>query len=222
MSKTKIMTNLPENVQPNIIVGNCHIEAVDEYVYLGHSLSFGQSSQVKEIARRIQLGWAAFSKLEDVLRSQIPQCLKTKVFNQCVLPILTYGAETWTLTKANMHKIKVAQRAMERAMLGISLVDRVPNVEIRRKTRVDDVGSRITRLKWRWAGHLVRRDDGRWTGAVTEWWPRTGKRGIGRPPARWSDDIVKVAGRHWTRLAQDRKRWRDREEAYTQQWADTG
>ncbi|CAG9109029.1 unnamed protein product [Plutella xylostella] len=26
---------------------------------------------------------------------------------------------------------------------------------------------------------------------------------------------------HWTRLAQDRKRWRDREEAYTQQWADT-
>lgn len=180
------------------------------------------SSQVKEIARRIQLGWAAFSKLEDVLKSQIPQCLKTKVFNQCVLPILTYGAETWTLTKANMHKIKVAQRAMERAMLGISLVDRVPNVEIRRKTRVDDVGSRITRLKWRWAGHLVRRDDGRWTGAVTEWWPRTGKRGIGRPPARWSDDIVKVAGRHWTRLAQDRKRWRDREEAYTQQWADTG
>ncbi|CAG9093806.1 unnamed protein product [Plutella xylostella] len=52
-------------------------------------------------------------------------------------------------------------------MLGISLVDRVSNVEIRRKTRVDDVGSRITRLKWRWAGHLVRRDDGRWTGAVT-------------------------------------------------------
>lgn len=37
-----------------------------------------------------------------------------------------------------MHKINAAQRSMEHSMLGASLVDRVPVVEIRRKTKVDD------------------------------------------------------------------------------------
>ncbi|CAG9123735.1 unnamed protein product [Plutella xylostella] len=106
------------------------------------------SLMVKEITRRIQLGWAAFSKLDDVLKSKIPQCLKTKVFNQCVLPTLTYGAETWTLTKETVHRIRVAQRAMERAMLGISLRDRIPNVVIRKRTKVFDVGMRVAELKW--------------------------------------------------------------------------
>lgn len=217
MSKTKIMTSRETRV-PNITVGNSIIEVVSDYVYLGHCLSFGQGSQVKEVARRIQLGWAAFGKLDDVFKSKIPQCLKTKVYNQCVLPILTYGAETWPLTKEITYKIKVAQRAMERAMLGISLVDRIPNVEIRRRTNVEDVGRRITKLKWRWAGHLARQCDGRWTKAVTEWWSRDGRRYRGRPPARWSDDLVKVAGRQWLGLAQDRNKWREQEEIHTQQW----
>lgn len=28
----------------------------------------------------------------------MPQCLKSKVFNQCVLPVMKYDTETWTLT----------------------------------------------------------------------------------------------------------------------------
>ncbi|KAG7308870.1 hypothetical protein JYU34_006132 [Plutella xylostella] len=221
MSKTKVMSSIPTEVS-NITVGNHKLEVVNEYTYLGHCLSFGRESQVKEITRRIQLGWAAFSKLDDVLKSKIPQCLKTKVFNQCVLPTLTYGAETWTLTKETVHRIRVAQRAMERAMLGISLRDRIPNVVIRKRTKVFDVGMRVAELKWEWAGHLARREDGRWTKAVTEWWPRDGRRAVGRPPARWSDDICKVAGKQWIRAAQDRKNWRTNKEAYTQQWAIEG
>ncbi|CAG9116278.1 unnamed protein product [Plutella xylostella] len=67
----------------------------------------------KEAARRIQLGWAAFGKLRHIFSSAIPQSLKTKVFNQCVLPVMTYGAETWTLTtpavsNANGTKMLVA------------------------------------------------------------------------------------------------------------------
>ncbi|KAJ2938424.1 hypothetical protein O0L34_g12865 [Tuta absoluta] len=220
LSKTKIM--LSHSTIPNIIVGNSPIEAVNDYIYLGHCLSFGPQSQVKEVERRIQLGWAAFGKLKDVFKSQIPQNLKTRVFNQCVLPTLTYGAETWTLTRESLHKIKVAQRAMERSMLGIKLQDRVRNEEIRRRTRVVDVGKRITKLKWAWAGHLARRDDGRWTKAVMEWRPRITKRPVGRPPARWTDDLATIAGKQWMREAQDRRRWREKEEAYTQQWVDVG
>lgn len=223
MSKTKVMASISSDSNSAIIVGNESLEMVDRYVYLGHILSFDKEHQNKEISRRIQLGWAAFNKLDDILKSvDVPQCLKTRLYNQCVLPTMTYGAETWTLTKEAVHKVQVAQRAMERAMLGIKLQDRVRNIEIRRRTKVRDVGEVITKLKWSWAGHIARQRDGRWTKTLTDWWPLTGKRSVGRPPARWVDDIKKTAGHFWMRLARDRDKWRTRREAYAQQWAITG
>ncbi|CAH2218499.1 jg3196 [Pararge aegeria aegeria] len=82
---------------------------------------------------------------------------------------MTYGAETWKLTVDLIHKFKVAQRAMERAMLGVSLRDRIRNDEIRRRTKVTDIAQRINKLKWQWAGHVCRRTDGRWAILVLEW-----------------------------------------------------
>ncbi|KPJ10168.1 hypothetical protein RR48_04991 [Papilio machaon] len=54
---------------------------------------------------------------------------------------------------------------------------------------------------------------------VLEWQPRTGRRSVGRPSARWTDDLVKVARVSWMRVAQDRSSWRSLGEAYAQQWA---
>ncbi|CAH2267845.1 jg12922 [Pararge aegeria aegeria] len=44
---------------------------------------------------------------------------------------------------------------MERAMLGVSLRDRIRIVEIYKRTRVTDIAGRVTKLKWQWAGHRV-------------------------------------------------------------------
>ena len=77
--------------------------------------------------------------------------------------------------------MRVAQRGMERAMLKISRTDRVRNTEIREKTRLKDIGGAIIEIKWRWAGHLMRRNDGRWAKRIVEWRPRDGWRGRGRP-----------------------------------------
>jgi hypothetical protein len=115
-----------------------------------------------EVNRRIQLGWAAFGKLRRVFSSSIPQSLKTKVFNQCVLPVMAYGAETWTLMARLLHKFKVTQQAMERAMLGVSLRDQIRNQVIRQRIKVTDKANRISMLKWQWAGHISRRTDNRW------------------------------------------------------------
>lgn len=161
------------------------IEEVASYKYLGHEVKITRDNQTCELHRRIGLTWAAFGKLKCALKSDIPMCLKRKVFNQCVLPVLTYGAETLILTKKTIHKIGVVQRAMERAMLGISLRDRVPNEIIRQRTGVNDAIERITMLKWNWAGHVARMSDGRWTKKIIEWRSREGAlRNRGRPPTR--------------------------------------
>ncbi|CAH2235385.1 jg5953 [Pararge aegeria aegeria] len=209
-------------VPGQVTVDGSILETVKEYTYLGQIVQLDRNSFEKEIDRRIQLGWGAFGKLRRVFSSPIPQCLKTKVFDQCVLPVMTYGAETWTLTARLIHKLQVAQRAMERAMLGISLRDKIRNEVIRQRTKVTDIAFRVSVLKWQWAGHVCRRTDGRWSRKVLEWRPRVGKRSVGRPPTRWSDDLRKVAGIDWMRKAENRKSWRCLKEAYVQQWTHNG
>ena len=207
MDKTKVMYNVHVVPTP-LSVGNTVLEVVDSYVYLGQTVALGKSNFKKEVNRRIQLGWAAFGKLRNVFSSKIPQCLKSKVFDQCVLPVMTYGTETWSFTMGLISKLKIAQRAMERAMLGVSLRDRIRNEEIRRRTKVADIAQRISKLKWQWAGHIARRTDGRWGRKVLEWRPRTGKRSVGRPPTRWTDDLIKTAGSRWMQAAYNRSYWK--------------
>ena len=167
MDKTKVMSNAHVIPVP-VLVGNAILEVVDHYVYLGQTVQLGRSNFEKEISRRIQLGWGAFGKLKRIFSSNIPQCLKTQVYDQCVSPVMTYGTETWSLNVGLISRLKVAQRAMERAMLGISLRDRIRNTKIRRRTGVTDIARRINTLKWQWAGHIARRTDNRWGRKVFE------------------------------------------------------
>lgn len=93
LDKTKIMVN--EHITPvPITVADTPLEVVQEYVYLGQILQLGKNNFEKELSRRIQLGWAAFGKLRQVFSSPIPQCLKTKVFNQCVVPVMTASSSS--------------------------------------------------------------------------------------------------------------------------------
>ncbi|CAH2250494.1 jg9592 [Pararge aegeria aegeria] len=130
---------------------------------------------------------------------------------------MTYGAETWTLTKKLVHRLKVAQRAMEKALLGWSQLDRIPNVEIRNRTGITDIVPKAAALKWNWAGHICRREVGWWCRVILDCQLRTGHRNIGRPPARWRDDIVKAIGKNWMQLCR-----RANEEALVQQWTEIG
>lgn len=72
---------------------------------------------------------------------------------------------------------------------------------------MQDIGIRIFQIKWRWAGHLARRGDGRWNRFLIEWWPREGKRGMDRRITRWVDDITHLDRKPWVKLAMNRKEW---------------
>ena len=49
--------------------------------------------------------------------------VKRKVHTEYVLPVMVYGSETWALKKAHVELLSVAQRKMERIMIGITLRD---------------------------------------------------------------------------------------------------
>ena len=57
----------------------------------------------------------------------------------CVLPAMTYGAETWTLTKQALNKLAAAQTKMERSLLTITYKDRRTNIWVRERAKVIDI-----------------------------------------------------------------------------------
>ena len=102
----------------NINRGDIHanneiIERINEYVYLGQILSFEDRAN-KELAARKKKAWAGFWALKQIFKNNnMSTKSKIKILESNVMPILTYGAQTWSLTKNQMESIKRTQRAME-------------------------------------------------------------------------------------------------------------
>ena len=130
---------------------------------------------------------------------------------------MTYGSETWALTKVLTQKLASAQRSMERKIIGLTWQDMKTSKWIRSQTKCKDITKVIKRLKWEWAGHLARRQDNRWCTLSTLWTPPY-TRGRGRPAKRWSDELMPFAGNYWYNVVLDRGLWHVMGKAFVQQW----
>jgi len=205
-SKTKVMRT-PWAKEDEVKIDGERIEEVTSYVYLGQEISASHDIR-PEINRRIRAGWKAFGSIRSILAGKASRELRARLYNTVVLPAMTYGCETWTITKTEEQMLKVSQRAMERAMLRITIKDKVKCEEIRRLSQVKDIITEITRSKMRWAGHVVRMADNRWTTRILGWYPRNLKRPKGRPFTRWEELVKKKIGTNWVREARNRQSWK--------------
>ena len=180
-----VVDNTPINVN------NVLIENVQCYVYLGQHYSLKEKNHGKEIQRRVMAGWAAYAKHWDIFKSNIAICLKRQVYNSCVLPAMTYGAETCTeqtCGRRDQHGNKYAKH----------------HTQIYKDQHLGQGQDKIHRcnqhgkkMKWSWAGYSNRLNDDRWTSRVTTWRPCDKKRRQGRPVKRWRDDLDKyILERH--------------------------
>ncbi|CAF4908416.1 unnamed protein product [Pieris macdunnoughi] len=214
--KTKVMTN---SIKTEIKVNGKILEYVEEYVYLGQIISH-EDQMFKEIHKRIANGWRKYWAMKEIMKSKAMNIgLKKKVFNTCILPCVTYGCETWSLTQLHRKKLSTFQHAVERSMLGIKRKDKIRNTDIRRRTKLTDILIRIDQQKWRWTGHLMRSSSSsknKWSNIVTHWYPRNGKRSRGRQYRRWEDELKLTAGPNWRRVALDRTQWKELEEAFAE------
>lgn len=143
--KTKLMTN-----RQNITIksDSTEIEYAEDYIYLGHLISF-KSCNDKEVERRIKITWNKYWAMKEVFKSNLPVTLKSKAMQTCLVPCLTYGSQTWPLSTKQTHHIKVCQNSMERSLLALKLRDKVRNEDIRKITKVKDIAKTIMTQKWK-------------------------------------------------------------------------
>ena len=85
-----------------------------------------------------------------------------------IMPTMTYGAETWSLTNNQKQKLAVAQRSMERAKLNITRRDKIRHEVIRSNTKVKDITEKAEQTKGQWAGHLACMKNNNWAKRTTE------------------------------------------------------
>ena len=105
--KTKYMTNFKSD--ETIVIENDVIEKVDRYKYLGQTVMMENQTR-EEVMIRIKAGWSCFGRLKDILCDRkLPMSLRRRMFDQCVIPTMPYGTETWT-TKQLEQKLITAQK----------------------------------------------------------------------------------------------------------------
>ena len=224
MGKTAILTNTAAK-RPDSI--ECRGESVrvvqpeGAEKYLGRKFAMDKYHQT-ELAHRIASGWGAFFKSKEILCNRaLPLFDRLRLFEATVTPCVLYACGTWTLSADLERQLRSSQRRMLRWIVGVR---RHPDEEfveyIKRATHTSNelalqsgvhdwvVTQRVR--KWKLAGNVARRQDGRWSQRILAWRPwfrKLAYRDVGRPVQRWDDSIVAMAGSSWTDAARDQNLW---------------
>lgn len=209
-AKTKLMVvDRAHNLE---LTGALNLETVDDFIYLGSYISNTGSCE-KEIRRRIGMAKNAMSQLQKIWRDRnISRNTKVKLVNTLVFSIFGYGAETWTLRKADRARIDAFEMWCWRKMLQIPWTAFRTNESILRELKIKTrLSTTCLRRVLEFFGHIARKDGNNLeqlmvTGKVD------GKRPRGRSPLRWSDQIsssLETKLHDALHLAKDRQRWRN-------------
>jgi hypothetical protein len=242
--KTKILANKVnrrgKDARRDVLVDGMTVEvlSIDQSTeYLGRRLGF-QDFHDSEIDHRIAKAWAKFHKFKSELCCKaIPIKDRLRLLDAVITPSVLYGSSCWTMTCDRERKLRSTQRRMLRLICQTWRMkecngDAEAWVEwIRRATHkaeelmsIVGMESWITsqkRKKWRWAGHVARMTDDRWTVKSLLWMPEHANRRVGRPSRRWSDDIDQFCQEHfdceageWVLYAQSREDWKHLEDVF--------
>ena len=151
--------------------------------------------------------------------STISISTKIKLYHVYIQPVLMYGSETWSMTRALQDKIDAFDNKCLRSILRISYTDHVRNTEVRLRAESPPLPSQLIQTRrLRLFGHLaimdtttdvVKAHQVSTRGLSKDW-----KRPRGRPRRTWLRTVesdlqpfnlgLSSAWRH----AQDRTRWR--------------
>ena len=121
--------------EEDIFIENHPIEKVNEFVFLG-SVVPGSASDIK---RRIAIASVSFGRLQNKIwkRNDVTKSLKVRLYYALIVPISLYSSETWSLFAEDKRKLKVFENRCLRAMLGISLHDRVRNEKVKKNLNIN-------------------------------------------------------------------------------------
>jgi hypothetical protein len=145
--------------------------------------------------------------------------VKIKIYRTIILPVVSYGCESWSLTLREECRLRVFENKVLRRIFGPERDEvagewrRLHNMELYSLYSSPNIIRAIKSRRLRWAGHVARMGERRGVYRALVGKPE-GRRPLGRTRRRWEDNIkmdlqeVGWGGMDWIDQAQDRDRWR--------------
>ena len=218
-AKTKVMVGgvgITDDDRLPFLVCGSSVECADAFVYLG-SLVTPDTRVSQEVDRRLASASRAFGALRCVFddNSLSLRC-KRLIYTACVLSVLLYGSECWTVLKRDAEKLDRFHHCCLRHILGVSRFDqqhyRVTNSLLRDWWEVSmPLSGLLRQRRLEWLGHVGRMDESRLPsqalfGRLPNPRPWEG------PRLRWRDvvhrDLSLLGVTDWFQLCASRNDWR--------------
>ena len=183
--KTKTMAfKGKEPVRSKIVINGKIIEQVNNFKYLGNTISYqGEVDVGGKIAKFLRVTGLINRTLRS---SKVRKETRLKVYNTLAIPMMTYGSEVWALKKSDKRRITAAEMKFMRRTAGVTLRDRVPSEKITADLGVKPVMKKIKQYRKDWRNHVKRMEETRSPKQVLQYTP-TGKRSRGRPRRKLTD-----------------------------------
>ena len=214
VDKTKSL-RINSNTQNPFYINGDRIGDVNHFKYLGAMVSTDGGAD-EDMKVRIGKARNAYYRLKKVWGSgQYSKKTKVRIFQSNVLSVLLYGCETWKMNEADEHKLDVFVNSCLRKILKIFWPNRISNQRLHEITGISKVSMEIRLRKWRYIGHILRKDHNCHERIALRWTP-DGKRRRGRPKETWRRTAERerrtLGFNSWeaaAAVAKDRNRWRN-------------
>jgi len=128
---------------------------------------------------------------------------RCRLYSSCILAVLLYACEMWTLTKADWKRLESFHLHCERRILGIKWFHFIKNAEVYTRSGLQSIQSIARRRCLSMSGHVVRMPDNVPAKAVLRMacdvrdgvppFPNW-RRSRGRPPITWLHQICSHCG----------------------------
>nr|VZI38073.1 unnamed protein product [Spirometra erinaceieuropaei] len=203
------------NAQPQISVNGTQLQVVENFPYLGSTLS--RNTKIDdEVANRISKASQAFGRLQSTVwnRHGLQLSTKLKMYKAVILPTLLNGEETWTVYAKQARRLNHFHLSCLRRILRLNWQDRIPETDVLERMGILSIYTILRQLQLRWSGHLVRMDDQRLPKRLFYGDVAKGSRRQGGQIRRYKDTLksslkrLQINPTNWEEIANDRPTWR--------------
>ena len=155
-------------------------------MYLG--VKFSEDGRLEgELERRIGIAMSTVGAMKAKVFENRGLSWKAKmqVYNAMVVPMMTYGCESWVLREKEKSRLQATEMSILRKVTGVTRMDHIKNEDIRHRLQQRSIVDVVRERRERWRVNVLEKPESLVERVMVG--EIEGRRPRGRPRKRWGD-----------------------------------